>query len=155
MYPSLEANGELHDLWGLLIPGILDATQWAQSHPNHWNTRLWHKGNFRASIDSCSTTFVASFQKKKKYGLREAFQRQMRLSPDGERWRGLQRHICLAQVQGNTSQGPDCDVRANQLGQPVKRALNKPSPTFTEQPGTLSIESVFRTLNAYLHYTQD
>lgn len=63
---------------------------------------------------------------QKMYGLRKAFQRQMRLSPAGVRWRGPQRHIRLAPVQGSASQGPDCHVKANPLGQPAERALNKP-----------------------------
>lgn len=61
-------------------------------------------------------------------GLREALQRQMKLSLAGVSWRGLQRHICLAQVQG-----PDCDIKANQLGQPAQRALNKPSSNLEQK----------------------
>ena len=59
---------------------------------------------------------------QKECGLTEALQRQMRLPLAGVGWRGLQRHICLAQVQG-----PDYDIKAHQLCQPAQRTLNEPS----------------------------
>ena len=62
----------------------------------------------------------ASFPKR--MWVAEALQRQMRLPLAGVGWRGLQRRICLAQVQG-----PDYDIKAHQLCQLAQRTLNEPS----------------------------